>query len=51
MDTILDMKKVFVSSVCFSLLTTDVTGDNYFYFSFWVIALAFFWKNGAGHQP
>ena len=30
MDTILDMKKVFVSSVCFSLLPTDVAGDHFF---------------------
>ena len=32
MDTILDMKKVFLSSVCFSLLPTDVAWDNIFYF-------------------
>ena len=42
MDTILDMKKVFLSSVCFSLLTTDVAWDNIvLFFSCLVIALAY----------
>ena len=41
METILDMTKVFMSSVCFSLLTTDVAWDNIFLFcSCQVIALA-----------
>ena len=42
MDTILDMKKVFLSSVCFRLLPTDVAWDNIFLFcSCLVIALAY----------
>ena len=40
MDTILDMKKVFLSSVCFCLLLTDFAWDNIFFFCLcWVIAL------------
>ena len=41
--TILDMKKVFLSSVCFCLLTTDVAWENIFFFcSCRVISLAYF---------
>ena len=40
MDTMLDTTKI-ISSVCFSLLSTDVAWDNLF-FSCRVIALAFF---------
>ena len=32
MDTILDVKKVFLSSVCFLLFPTDVAWDNIFFF-------------------
>ena len=32
MDTILGMKKVFLSSVCFSLLPTGVAWDNFVLF-------------------
>ena len=42
MDTILDMTKVFLSSICFCLLPTDVTWDNPFSFcSCQVIELAY----------
>ena len=51
MDTILDMTKVFLSFVCFSLLPTDVVWDKLFSFcSYRVIALAFLGVNGAGHR-
>ena len=52
MDTILDMTKVFLSSVCFRLLRTDVAWDNIFFLLFIpgnCIGI-FFWKNGAGHR-
>ena len=32
MNTILDMKKGFLSSACFRLLPTDVAWDNIFFF-------------------
>ena len=51
MDTILDTKKVFLSSVCFSLLPTDVAWDNLFLFMSGNDIGIFLWKNGAGHQP
>ena len=42
MDTILDTTKVYLSSVCFRLLPTDVAWDNMFFFcSCRVIALAY----------
>ena len=42
MDTILDITKVFLSSVCFCLLRTDVAWENIcFFFSCGVIALAY----------
>ena len=42
MDKILDMKYSFLSSVCFSLLPTDVVWDNIFlFYSCQVIALAY----------
>ena len=43
MDTILDMTKVFLSTVCFRLFPTDVAWDNIFFFcSCWVITLAYY---------
>ena len=43
MDTILDMRKVFLFPACFSLLPNDVVWDNNFLFcSCRVIALAYF---------
>ena len=43
METILDMTKVFLSSVCLRLVTTDVAWYNIFFFcSCRVIALAYF---------
>ena len=50
MDTILDMTNVFLSSVCFCLLPIDAAWGNIVFFSCRVIALAFFWKNSAGHR-
>ena len=46
MDTVLDTKNWFLSSVCFRLLPTDVAWDNIVFFcSCRVIALAYlFWK-------
>ena len=42
MDTILDMKKVFLSSVCFRLFPTDVACDNICFFCLCqVITLAY----------
>ena len=42
MDTILDMTKVFLSSVFIYLLPTDVAWDNIFFFcSCHIIALAY----------
>ena len=42
MDTILDTAKVFLYSVCFCLLQTDVAWDNIFFFcSCWVIELLY----------
>ena len=42
MDTIFYMKLLYLSSVCFSLLPTDVAWDNIFLFcSCQVIALAY----------
>ena len=51
MDTILDIIKVFLSSVCFSLVPTDFAWDNIFvlFMSGNYIGI-FFWKNGAGHR-
>ena len=51
MDTILDMTKVFLSSVCFRLFATDVAWDNFFLFfvSGNYIGILF-WQNGAGHR-
>ena len=43
MDTILDMTKSFMSSVCFCLLPTDVAWENIVFFcSCQVIALEYF---------
>ena len=48
MDTILDMTKVFLSSICFSLLPTDVAWDNIHSFcSYRVIALKMFSEENA----
>ena len=42
MDTILDMTKVFLSSVCFRLFPADVACDNIFFFCLCrVITLAY----------
>ena len=41
MDTILDMTKVFLSSVCFRLFPIDVACDNFFFCSCRVITLAY----------
>ena len=41
MGTILDTKKVFLYSICFSLLPIDVAWDNIFFGSCRVIALAY----------
>ena len=42
MDTILDMAKVFLSSVCFNLFPIDVACDNIFFFCLCrVITLAY----------
>ena len=41
MDTILYMKTLFLYSVCFCLLPTDVAWDNFYFFSWQVIALAY----------
>ena len=52
MDTILDIEKVFVYSVCFSLLPTDVAWGNIFIlFMLGNCIGVFFSKNGAGHKP
>ena len=51
MDTILDMKKVFLSSVCFCLLPTDVAWDNVFLlFMPGNFIGVLFCKNGACHR-
>ena len=51
MDTILDMTKVFLSSVCFLLFPTDVACDNilFFFVSGNYIGISF-WQDGAGHR-
>ena len=52
MDTILDMTKVFLSSVCFCLLPTDVAWDNILFLLFMLgncIGISF-WKNGTSHH-
>ena len=51
MDTILDMTKVFLSSVCFRLFPTDVACENIFFLfvSGNYIGISF-WKVGAGHR-
>ena len=51
MDTILDMKKVFLSSVCFRLFPTDVACDTIFllFVSDYYIGISF-WQDGAGHR-
>ena len=41
MDTILDMTKVVLSSVCFCLFLTDVACDNMFFGSCRVITLSY----------
>ena len=41
MDTIFYIKHLFLSSVCFSLLPTDVAWDNFLFFSCQVTALAY----------
>ena len=42
MDTILDMTKVFLYSVCFRLFPIDIACENiFFYCSCWVITLAY----------
>ena len=50
MDTILDMKKVFLYYVCFCLLPKDVAWGNIFllFMSGNCIGILF-WENGAGH--
>ena len=51
MGTILDMTKVFLFSVCLSLLTTDVAWDSIFSFvHVWKFHYPIFSKNGAGHR-
>ena len=51
MDTILDMTKVFLSSVSFCLLPTDVAWNNIF-----ILIMSgnfigiLFWQNCAGHR-
>ena len=51
METILDMKKNILSSVCFRLLPTDVAWDNFFllFMSGNCIGIHF-WQNGSGHR-
>ena len=52
MDTILDMTKVFLSSVCFLLFSTDVACDNILLLLFVLgncIGISF-WQDGAGHR-
>ena len=52
MDTILDMTKTILSSVCFRLLTTDVAWDNIFFFCLCrEITLAYlFCQDGTVHR-
>ena len=50
MDTILDVKKVFLSSVCFLLFPTDVACDKLFWFVLGNYIGISFWKDGAGHR-
>ena len=51
MDTILDMRKVFMYYFCLRLLPTDVAWDNVFLlFMSGNFIVIFFWKNGAGHR-
>ena len=51
MDTILDMTKVFLSSVCFRLFPTDVAWDNIFllFVSGNYIGILFL-QDGSGHR-
>ena len=51
MGTILDMTKVFLSSVCFRLYPMDVACDNIFLLlvSGYYIGKSF-WQDGAGHH-
>ena len=50
MDTILDMENVFLYSVCFSLLPTDVVWDNFFLLFVPGNCIGiYFWRYGAGH--
>ena len=44
MEKILDMKEVFLYSVFFCSLPTDVAWEMFFFCSCQVIALPFFWK-------
>ena len=41
MDTILDITKVFLSSICFRLLLTDVACEIFFLYLCCLIALAY----------
>ena len=52
MDTILNITKVFMYFVCFSLLPTDVVWYNFFllFMSGNFIGILF-WKNGASNHP
>ena len=49
MDTILDVTKVFLSSVCFLLFPTDVACDNFLFVSGNYIGILF-WLDGASHR-
>ena len=51
MDTILDMKNVFLSSVCFLLFPTDVAWGNFFFLFILGNCIGiFFGGGGAGHR-